>query len=244
MNQVAAVFRREMHSYFSTPLAYVFIVIFLVLMGVFTFDLGGFFPRGQADLQPFFVWHPWLYLFLVPALGMRLWSEERKYGTIELLLTLPVSMFQAVLGKFLAAWCMIGLSLGLTFPIWITVNLLGNPDNGVIVAGYLGSFLMAGAYLAVSACISALTRNQVVAFVFSVLACFAFLLSGFALVLDFFRPWLPQLLLDGISYLGFLRHFDSIVKGVIDLRDLLYFVSFIIVWLLAGALAINTRKAD
>src|SRR6056297_494775 len=169
---VAKIFRREMTSYFVTPLAYVFIVIFLALASVFTFYPGGFFQRGQADLQPFFVWHPWLYLVLVPALGMRLWAEERKSGTIELLLTLPVSATEAVLAKFLAAWIFVGLALALTFPIWLTVNVLGNPDNGVIVAGYLGSWLMAGGFLAISACISALTRNQVVAFIISVVVCF------------------------------------------------------------------------
>jgi len=244
MSNLRPLFRRELASYFATPLAYVFIVIFLVLTGIFTFYLGGFFERGQADLQAFFLFHPWLFLLLVPALGMRLWAEERKTGTVELLLTLPVSMVEAVLAKFLAAWAMIAISLALTFPIWITVNLLGDPDNGVIVANYLGSLLMAGAYLAVAACLSALTRNQVIAFVVSTLACFAFLLAGFPLVLDFFRPWLPQAALDGIASLSFLSHYQAISRGVVDLRDLLFFLSFIATWLYLGAWAISRKKAN
>lgn len=243
MNHVKTLFRRELAAYFATPLAYVFVIIFLVLMGAFTFYFGGMFERGQADLQPFFIWHPWLYLFLVPALGMRLWSEERKTGTVELLLTLPVSMGEAVLAKFLAAWSMIAISLGLTFPIWITVNLLGSPDNGVIVAGYIASLLMAGAYLAVAACISALTRNQVIAFVLSTVACFAFLLAGFPLVLEFFRPWLPELVVDGIASLSFLTHFRAIVKGVLDLRNIVFFLTFITFWLYLGAWVISRKKA-
>jgi len=244
MKKLWPLFKRELAGYFATPLAYVFIVIFLVLTGVFTFYLGGFFQRGQADLQAFFLWHPWLFLLLVPALGMRLWAEERKTGTIELLLTLPVSMTEAVLAKFLAAWAMIAISLALTFPIWISVNLLGDPDNGVIVANYLGSLLMAGAYLAVAACLSATTRNQVIAFVISTLACFAFLLAGFPLVLDFFRPWLPQAALDAIASLSFLSHFETITRGMIDLRDLLFFVSFILLWLYLGAWVISRKKAS
>jgi ABC-2 type transport system permease protein len=183
---IFTVFKRELASYFATPVAYVFIVIFLLLAGTFTFYLGNFYERGQADLQPFFNFHPWLYLFLVPAVGMRLWSEERKSGTIELLLTLPVTMWQAVVGKFLAAWAFIGIALALTFPIWITVNYLGSPDNGVIFASYVGSFLMAGAFLAIGSCISACTRNQVIAFILTVVVCFVFLLAGFPLVLNFF----------------------------------------------------------
>ena len=244
MKNVKTIFKREMAGYFATPLAYVFIVIFLMLMGVFTFYPGHFFARGQDDLQPFFVWHPWLYLFLVPALGMRLWAEERKSGTVELLLTLPVSMSEAVIGKFLAAWCMVAIALGLTFPIWITANILGRPDNGVIFAGYLGSLLMAGGYLAVSACISALTRNQVIAFVLSVAVCFLFLFSGFPMVLDFFRSWLPAPLLSGIASLSFLNHFNAIVRGVVDLRDLIFFLSFIALWLYAGAWTVERRKAE
>jgi len=240
---ISAVYRREMRSYFSTPLAYVFIVIFLMLAGIFTFYLGGFLPRAQADLEPFFTWHPWLYLFLAPALGMRLWAEERKTGTFELLMTLPVSMTDAVLGKFAAAWSMMAISLALTFPIWITVNVLGNPDNGVILAGYLGSLLMSGAYLAVSACVSSTTRNQVIAFIVSVVLCFAFLLLGFPLILDLFRPWLPGAAVNFMAGLGFLQHFESIVRGVVDLRDVLYFITFIGLWLYAGAWAVDHHRS-
>ncbi len=240
---IGPVYRREMRSYFSTPIAYVFITIFLLLTGIFTFYVGGFFARGQADLEPFFTWHPWLYLFLAPALGMRLWAEEKKTGTFELLLTLPVSMGDAVLGKFLAAWTMIAVSLALTFPMWITVNVLGSPDNGVILAGYLGSLLMAGSYLSISACISAVTRNQVIAFVVAVSMCFAFLLLGFPLILDFFRPWMPASALSFLASLGFLQHFQSIVRGVLDLRDILYFATFTALWLYVGAWVVDHRRS-
>ena len=241
---VAALFRRELNSYFVTPVAYVFIVIFLMLAGAFTFYLGGLYERGQADLQPFFNFHPWLYLFLIPAVAMRLWSEERKSGTIELLLTLPVTMWQAVLGKFLAAWAFVGIALALTFPIWITVNYLGEPDNGVIFASYVGSLLMAGAFLAIGACLSAATRNQVVAFILTVVVCFLLLLAGFPLVLDAFRALFPQAIVDAIAQLSFLTHFTAISKGVIDLRDLLFFVLTIGFWLYACAVVIDLKKAD
>jgi len=244
MNAVTAIFRRELASYFTTPLAYVFIVIFLALTGIFTFYLGGFFERGQADLQPFFNYHPWLYLFLIPALSMRLWAEERKTGTIELLMTLPVSTTQAVLAKFLAAWVFIGIALALTFPIWLTVNYLGSPDNAVIFAGFIGSFLMAGAYLAIGSCISAITRNQVIAFVLSVVVCFGFILAGFPMVLDLFRSWAPQALVNAVSSMSFLTHFASIGKGVIDLRDLVFFLSFIGCWLFANVVLVEMKKSD
>ncbi|WP_139559171.1 ABC transporter permease subunit [Methylotetracoccus oryzae] len=244
MNPVLTVFKRELRSYFATPVAYVFIEIFLLLSGSFTFYLGGFYQRGQADLEPFFSFHPWLYLFLVPAVAMRLWAEERKTGTIELLLTLPITMWQAVLGKFLAAWAFVGVALALTFPIWITVNYLGDPDNGVIVTSYIGSFLMAGAFLAIGACISATTRNQVIAFILTVVVCFLLLLAGYPLVLDFFRSFAPQAVVDAISGLSFLTHFDAISKGVIDLRDLIYFALTIGFWLYANAIVIDLRKAD
>ena len=244
MSAISTVFRRELRSYFATPVAYVFIVIFLVLSSAFTFYLGGFYERGQADLLPFFNFLPWLYLFLVPAVSMRLWSGERKSGTIELLLTLPITMWQAVMGKFLAAWSFIGIALALTFPLWITVNYLGNPDNGVIIASYLGALLMAGAFLAIGSCISAATRNQVVAFILTVVACFVLVMAGFPLVLDAFRAWAPQGLVDAIAGLSFLTHFASISKGVIDLRDLLYFVLMIGFWLYASAIVIDLKKAD
>jgi ABC-2 type transport system permease protein len=244
MRNVAVIFRREFASYFATPLAFVFIVIFLVLAGAFAFYLGGFYERGQADLTPFFNYHPWLYLFLIPALSMRLWAEERKSGSIELLMTLPVTTLQAVIGKYLAAWAFAGLALALTFPIWITVNYLGDPDNGAILAAYVGSFLMAGGFLAIGACLSAATRNQVIAFIFTVVICFGFLLSGFALVLGLFEGWAPQAVVDAIASLSFLTHFSSISKGVIDIRDLIYFAVLIAAWLAANAIVLDMKKAD
>ena len=244
MNPTFTVMRRELDGYFATPVAWVFIVIFLVLAGVFTFYLGGFYERGIADLDPFFRFHPWLYLFLVPALSMRLWAEERKSGTIELMLTLPLTLWQAVLGKFLAAWLFIGLALALTFPLWLTVNYLGDPDNGAILAAYLGSWLMAGGFLAIGSCLSAATRNQVVAFILSVVVCFVFLLSGLPMVTDLFSAWAPQILLDGIAGLSFLAHFADIAKGVIELRDLVYFALVIGAWLAANLVVLELKKAD
>ena len=244
MNVIGALFRRELKSYFATPVAYVFIVIFLVLMGAFTFYLGNFYERGQADLGPFFIFHPWLYLLLVPAITMRLWAEERKTGSIELLMTLPITPWQAVLGKYLAAWAFTGVALLLTFPIWITVNYLGDPDNGAIVAAYIGSFLMAGGFLAIGACLSATTPNQVIAFVITVVVCFVFLVSGFPMVLDFFTSWAPQILVDGIASLSFLTHFESISKGVIDLRDLIYFGFLILAFLYANTIVLRWRQAE
>ena len=244
MHNTFAIFRREFASYFATPLALVFIVIFLVFAGALTFNLGGFYVRGQADLAPFFNYHPWLYLLLMPALSMRLWAEERKSGTIELLMTLPVTPWQAVIGKYLAAWAVAGLALALTFPMWITVNYLGDPDNGAIFTGYLGSLLVAGGMLAIGSCFSASTRNQVIAFIVTVVVCFVFLLSGFALVLDAFQGWAPQALLDAVASLSFLTHFGSIAKGVIDIRDLLYFATVIAVWLMATVIVLDLKKAD
>jgi ABC-2 type transport system permease protein len=242
MRNILAIFKRELEAYFATPVAYVFIVIFLFLNGIFTFYLGDFYERNQADLEPFFQFHPWLYLFLIPAISMRLWAEERKTGTIEFLMTLPVSLAQAVLGKFLAAWCFTAIALALTFPIWITVNYLGDPDNTVILAGYLGSLLMAGGFLAIGSCISALTKNQVIAFVVSVVICFAFILSGFPIVLDFFRAWAPQALVEAIRSFSFLTHFYSIRRGVIDLRDVIYFATLMAFWLYANTVVIEANK--
>jgi ABC-2 type transport system permease protein len=244
MRNTFIIFRREFASYFATPLALVFIVIFLVLAGALTFGLGGFYARGQADLAPFFTYHPWLYLFLMPALAMRLWAEERKSGTIELLMTLPITPWQAVIGKFLAAWAVAGVALALTFPIWITVNYLGDPDNGAIFTGYIGSLLVAGGMLAIGACFSAATRNQVIAFIVSAVVCFVFLLSGFALVLDAFQGWAPAPVVDAVAALSFWTHFGSISKGVIDIRDLLYFATVIAAWLMATAIVLDLKKAD
>lgn len=243
MSAIRTIAMRELRAYFATPVAFVFIVIFLALSGWFTFYLGGFYERGQADLQPFFTFHSWLYLFLVPALSMRLWAEERKSGSIELLMTLPVSIWDAVLGKFLAAWLFTAVALALTFPIWITVNYLGDPDNGVIVTAYLGSLLMAGAFLAIGSCISAANRNQVVAFIITVVICFLFLLSGFPLVLDFFAG-APQAVVDTIAGLSFLTHFNALSKGVIDLRDVVYFLLVITAWLFATSIVLEMKKAD
>lgn len=242
MGTVLALFRRELAGYFATPVAYVFIVIFLFLNGIFTFYLGDFYERGQADLQPFFVWHPWLYLFLVPALGMRLWAEERRTGTIELLMTLPVSVTQAVLGKFLAAWAFTAIALALTFPIWVTVNYLGDPDNGIILAGYFASLLLSAGYLAISACISALTKNQVIAFVVAVVVCFLFTLSGLPLVINFFSGWAPQVLVETIASFSFLANFTDMTRGVIDVRHVVYFASLTAVWLFANVIAVDQTK--
>ncbi|HLI12015.1 MAG TPA: ABC transporter permease subunit [Alphaproteobacteria bacterium] len=243
MSKVLVVFRREFAGYFTTPLAYVFLVVFLALAGALTFYIGNFFDRGQADLQPFFTFHPWLYLFLIPAISMRLWAEERKSGTIELLLTLPVSVPEAVIGKFLAAWAFTGVALLLTFPMWITVNVLGHPDNGVILAGYVGSFIMAGAFLAIGACMSALTKNQVIAFVVACAVCFLFILSGTPMVLNFAEAWLPQVLVDAVASFSFLTHFNNITKGVIELRDLVFLGSVMGLFLYANVLLVELKKA-
>jgi len=241
---VGNVMRRELSAYFATPVAWVFIVIFLVMSGVFTFYIGSFYERGMADLAPFFQFHAWLYLFLVPAISMRLWAEERRSGSIELLLTLPLTTWQAVLGKYLAAWFFIGIALLLTFPVWLTVNYLGKPDNGTILAGYIGSWLMAGGFLAIGSCLSALTRNQVVAFILSVVVCFGFLLSGLPMVMNLFSGWAPQAMLDMIAEFSFLSRFASISKGILDLRDIVYFALVIVFWLMANAIVLELRKAD
>jgi ABC-2 type transport system permease protein len=242
MRGIRVIAGRELASYFATPLAYVFILIFLVLSGVFTFYMGNFYEREQADLGPFFNFHPWLYLFLVPAIAMRLWSEERKSGSIELLLTLPITRFEAVMGKFLAAWLFAGLALALTFPLWLTVNYLGEPDNGVIVASYIGSWLMAGGFLAVGSCMSAVSKSQVIAFILTAAVCLVFVLAGFPMVLNVFKDWLPLLLVDTVASLSFMTHFGAITKGVLGLNDLLYFVSVIGVWLLATTVVVEMKQ--
>ncbi len=244
MRNVLTIFRREFVSYFATPLAYVFIVIFLVMAGMLTFFIGNFFDRGQADLQPFFAFHPWLYLVLIPALSMRLWAEERKSGTIELFLTLPIRMTEAVVGKFLAAWCFAGIALALTFPFWITVNLLGRPDNGVIVASYIGSWLMAGALLAIGACVSAATKNQVIAFVVTAAIAFIFTVAGSPVVLGLLQGWAPEWLIGAVTQISFLGHFSAITRGVLDIRDLAYFVLIIIAFLFANAILVDLEKAE
>jgi ABC-2 type transport system permease protein len=244
MNTVGVIFRREFVSYFATPLAYVFIVIFLVLAGGLTFYQGGFFERGQADLVPFFSFHPWLYLFLIPALSMRLWAEERKTGTVELLLTLPITTGAAVTGKFLAAWAFTGVALALTFPFWLTVNYLGQPDNGVILASYLGSFLMAGGFLAIGGAVSALTKSQVIAFVVSAVICFLFTASGAPIVLGPLQETMPASVAAAVASMSFIGHFDSITRGLVDLRDIVFFFSVILLFLYVNTVFIQLKKAD
>jgi ABC-2 type transport system permease protein len=242
MAGLLAVFRREFAAYFATPVATVFIVIFLALSGTLTFTLGQFFPRGSADLTPFFQFVPWLFLFLVPAITMRLWAEERRLGTIELLLTLPLAQWQAVVGKFLAAWAFCAVALALTFPLVITVNVLGEPDNGVIAAGYVGCLLVAGAYLAIGAAISALTKNQVIAFVLAVALCFVFAVSGSGIVVEFLSRNLPALS-EAARAISVTERLNGFSRGVISLSDLVFFASFIGVWLFANTLAVEHRKA-
>src|SRR5919106_5448387 len=244
MHATLTIFRRELAAYFSSPLAYVFIVIFLVLAGSLTFYVGSWLERGQADLRVFFQWHPWLYLFLVPAVGMRLWAEERKSGTIEFLMTQPISTAQAVIGKFLAAWLFVGIALVLTFPLWLTVNYLGPPDNGVILAGYVGSWLMAGSMLAISAAVSALTKNQVIAFVAAAATCFLFLMSGLEMVQAFFQTWAPDFLVEAVARLSLLTSFDAIAQGVLDVRDLILFASLIAISLLINTTLVELNKGS
>ncbi|WP_135466572.1 ABC transporter permease [Crenalkalicoccus roseus] len=243
MRPALIVAQRELASYFATPVAYVFIVIFLILSGALTFTLGNFFARGQADLIPFFSFVPWLFLFLVPAITMRLWAEERRLGTIELLLTLPLAQWQAVLGKFLAAWAFCAIALALTFPLWITVNILGEPDNGVILAGYAGCLLVAGAYLAVGAAVSALTRNQVIAFVLAVAICFVFAAAGSPIVTEFLSARLPALA-EAARALSVAERFSGFTRGVVALRDLVFFASFMGFFLFLNAVVLDHRKAD
>lgn len=242
MSTIMMIFRRELNSYFVTPLAYVFIIIFLVLAALFTFQLGGIYESNTATLQPFFAYHPWLYLFLVPAISMRLWAEERKSGTLELLLTLPVTIWQAVLGKFLAAWVFLGIALALTFPMWLMVNYLGNPDQGVIMASYLGSWLMAGGFLAIGCCISAATANQVIAFVLTIVVCFL----GFMMIGSRFLSLTGGVsgeVAEMLGALSILDHYDAIQQGVLELRDVIYFIALIVFWLIAAAVVIDSKKA-
>jgi ABC-2 type transport system permease protein len=244
MSKTITVFKREIAGYFATPVAYVFIVVFLLFTGITTFNIGNFYERGQADLMSFFFFHPWLYLFLIPAISMRLWSEERSSGTIELLMTLPISTTQAVFGKFFAAWCFAGIALALTFPVWITVNVLGEPDNGVIVASYFGSFLMAGSYLAIGSLISSLTRNQVIAFVLSALGCAVLVAAGSDWVLNLVRSVFPEWVAETVASFSVQAHFDQITKGIIDLRDIVYFATLLVGCLVANAITLSVSKAD
>lgn len=235
--------KRELSGTVSSPVAYVFVVIFLLLSAFFTFMIGGFFERGQASLASFFGWHPWLYLFLVPAVGMRMWAEERRSGTIELLLTLPVTTWQAILGKFLAYLIIIAVALVLTFPVWITVNYLGAPDNGIIVAGYVGSLLLGASYLAVTSFTSALTRNQVVSFIIAVVICLFLILCGWPPVLNLLNRVFSPGVVDFVAAFSVMTHFDNIQRGVLDLRDLLFFLSVIFFFLFATQAVLRARRA-
>jgi len=240
---IRTIAKRELAAYFESPVAYVFLVIFLLLAGFFTFTFGGFFDRGEASLASFFGWMPWLFLFLVPAVGMRLWSDERRLGTMELLLTLPVTAWQAILGKFLASWAFLAIALVLTFPVVITVNVLGNPDNGVIVCGYIGSVLLAGAYLALSCMTSAMTRNQVISFIVAVMLCLVLILVGFTPVTDLLSRWAGPGLVEVAAGFSVLTHFDGLQKGVIDSRDLLYFLSVMVFALFTTGVIIRGHRA-
>ena len=240
---IATIARRELAAYFESPVAYVFLVIFLLLAGFFTFTFGGFFERGEASLAAFFNWLPWLFLFLVPAAGMRLWSEERRLGTIELLLTMPVADWQAIVGKFLASWLFLIVALALTFPMFITVNWLGDPDNGVIVSGYVGAALLAGAYLAVSCMTSAFTRNQVIAFILAVLICLLLILVGFSPLTDLLARWASPWLVEGVARFSVLTHYDGFQKGVLDSRGLLYFFSIMAYSLFVTGVVIRNHRA-
>ena len=243
MGTLLTVARREFAGYFATPVAAIFLIIFLALASAFTFFVGYFLERGNADLQSFFMFHPWLYLFMAPALSMRLWAEERRQGTIELFLTLPIPVWAAVLGKFLAAWLFLGLALALTFPMWITVNVLGEPDNGVILASYLGSFLMAGGYVAIGSCLSAATKNQVIAFVVTVTVCFLMTAGGAGFVTDLISEFMSDDALKTVAGLSVLPDFNQIVKGVIDARDVVYFLALMAAWLLATMVVVDSKKA-
>ena len=243
MRTLGIITRRELGGYFSTPLAYVFLVIFLAGAGAVTFYMGNFFGRGQADLLAFFSFHPWLFLVLIPAVGMRLWAEERKTGTIELLMTLPVPTGQVVAGKFLAAWAFTAIAIALTFPIWISVSYLGDPDHGVIIASYLGSLLMAGALLALTSCLSALTKNQVIAFVVGAAASFIFMMSGLDIVLGFFTNWAPAYIVDLVASMSFLTHFQTITKGVVEVPSVVFFLSMMAVCLFINVQIVELKKA-
>ena len=236
--------KREIGGYFATPLAYIFIAIFAALTSAFAFYLGGFFDRGQADLQPFFDHHPWLLVLLVPAISMRLWAEERKSGSIELLMTLPVSTTEAVVGKFIAAWIVMALALAVTSPMWITVNYLGSPDNGVIAGAYFGSWLLAGAFLSIGAAISAATKNQVIAFVVATAACFVFVMSGLESVLQSFDAWMPRFIIVAISSMSFLNHYDQLARGVIEARSIIFFLSMIAFWLFTNVVIVDQKKTS
>ncbi len=243
MRNLYVIFKREFRSYLHSPIIYVFLIFFLILNGVFTFKVGSFYEFGQADLRSFFMWHPWLYLFLIPAVSMRLWSEERKSGSIELLFTLPVGMIEAMLGKFLAAWVITTVALLLTFPMILTVVYLGNPDLGLVFAGYIGSIFLSGGYLAIGSLFSASTKSQVVSFIITFATCLFLVLIGFEPFVKFFQDMhFPLWLLEQIGNLSFFTHFMSMQKGILDFQDIFYFASIIGVSLFGGALILENRK--
>lgn len=244
VRNIKAIFKRELSGYFGSPVAYVFTVIFLLLLGFFTFYVSRFFEMGQADLRSFFQWHPWVFLLLVPALAMRLWSEERRLGTIELVLTLPVTVGEVIIGKFLAAWIFIGFSLVCTFPMVLTVIYLGDPDIGALLCAYVGSFLMAGAFLSVGIMTSSLTRSQVISFILAVVICLFFVLAGFAPVTEMLSGWAPLWLVEIISELSFLFHFLSMERGVLDLRDIVYYFSVIFFMLFANGVIVQNWRTS
>jgi ABC-2 type transport system permease protein len=242
MNSFLAVFKRELKSYFTTPLAYVFLVIFLFFAGYLTFKQG-FYEMRQADMNAFFANLPLLFIFMVPATAMRLWAEERKIGSIELLFTLPVTITQAVLGKFFAAWLFLAIALALTFPMVFTVAYLGEPDVGLIITGYMGSLLMAGGFLAIGCFFSTLSKNQVISLVLSLVACAVLVFAGMPTTLNYFSTFLPSGMVTAIESMSFQVHFDSIQRGVLKFGDLSYFVLLIAGWLAACAIMLDERKA-
>ena len=242
-SNIRTIMKRELGGYFTSPIAYVFLVIFLLLTGFFTFTVGNFFERGEASLVSFFTWHPWLYLFLVPAVGMRLWSEERRLGTMELLLTMPITTWQAIVGKFLASWLFLALALALTFPVVITVNWLGDPDNGVIFAGYVGSVLLAGSYLAVSCMTSAMTRNQVISFIVSVLICLFLILAGYEPVTSLLSRVASPRVVEVIATFSVMTHFEGFQRGVLDTRDIVFFASVMGFALFTTGVIIRNQRA-
>lgn len=242
LHNIVVIGKRELKSYFESPVAYVFMVVFLLLVGFLTFFVSGFYEARQADLRPFFFWHPWVYLLLVPAASMRLWAEERRTGTIELLLTMPITMVQSILGKFFAAWIFLIMALALTFPIIISTVHLGTPDAGAIAGGYIGSALLAGTYLAVGTLTSAMTRNQVISFVLALVFCFVLLIAGWQPFTSIFAMWAPEWLVSGIAAFSFMPHFESLQRGVIDLRDIVYYASVMIFMLAATHIVLDGRK--
>jgi ABC-2 type transport system permease protein len=244
MRNTKGIIKRELAGYFGSPVAYVFLVIFLVLCGFFTFYVSHFYEQEQADLRAFFEWHPWIFLFLVPAVGMRLWADERRTGTIELILTLPVTLPEVIVGKFIAAWLFIGLGLFLTFPLVLTVSYLGDPDLGAVFCAYVGSFLLAGAYLSVGSMTSSMTRNQVISFILSVIICLFLVLAGWPPVVEILSGWSPQWLINVISGFSFMPHFQSMERGVLDIRDIIYYISVIFFMLFSNGVVLQNRKTS